>query len=138
MYGSEASGDPFEQPYQGNVTFKLFEPNAKEISLLDAVRRAHKEAGPTKAAAFAEFVAERPDDIVTMYATFFAEHVPIYGCKRPSADVERISLSNPLKEFHVEDEALVLKERRGAATYDGLRMKAADYSVALRCLRTAS
>lgn len=139
-FGSPKSTVATGTPFQRSVALAILEPavDGAEISLLGAVLKARQEAGPTEAGAIAELIANDADDVVTMYATFFAEHIAIYGCRRPSADVERVFLTNPLKEFHVEAGELVLKDRRGGLVYDGLRIKAADYPLALQRLRSES
>jgi len=133
---------PDPPPYKADVLLELFEPNAgeqqSEIGLIDAVRRAYKETQTSAGAAFATAFGNGPDDIVTMYATFFAEHVPIYGCERASSSVEQVSLTAPLKEFQVEDGVLILKERQGPAIYADLRIKASDYPIVLEHLHSAS
>jgi hypothetical protein len=138
-FGSRDHDIPF--PAADLVALKLSEPEScpgSEMTLSEAVRRAYQQSETTAAACFANTFASGPDDIVKMYATFIAEHVPVYGCKRPSSAVERVSLSAPLKEFQIEGGSLILKERAGAATYTDLRIKTADYSVVLERLATAS
>lgn len=123
------------------VALKLSEPEPGlgfEITLREAARRAYQQSEGTAAACFANFFANEPDDIVKMYATFIAEHVPVYGCKRPSSVVEQVFLSAPLKEFDVEHDAVILRERHGPALYDRLRIKAADYPTVLNHLRSGS
>lgn len=127
---------------RGDIVLELFEfkPGGQhaQISLIDAVRRAYKESRTSAAASFATAFGNGPDDIITMYATFFAEHIPIYGCKPPSAAVEQILLTDPLKEFQIEDGALTLKERQGTAIYADLHIKTSDYAIVLARLCTKS
>lgn len=121
------------------VALKLSEPDpvlSSEITLREAVRRAYQQSEGTAAACFANSFANEPDDIVKMYATFIAENVPVYGCKRPSSIVEQVFLSAPLKEFDIEHDAVILRERYGSALYDRLRINAADYPAVLKCLRS--
>jgi hypothetical protein len=123
------------------VALKLSEPESglvSEITMKEAVRRAYEQSEGTAAACFANSFADGPDDIVKMYATFIAEHVPVYGCKRPSSAVEQVFLSAPLKEFDIEHGAVILRERHGPALYDRLRINAADYPVVLKRLRSGS
>jgi hypothetical protein len=120
------------------VALALSEPqpaDGSDIALLDAVRRAYRETRGTAAGSFADAFAGGPSDIVTMYATFIAEHVPIFGVRRSSSRLEQVSMSDPAKEFVVEDGALVLRAKNGLETYEGLRIKAADYAVVVERLR---
>jgi hypothetical protein len=139
MFGPKVSAETGRPTFDG--TRELFEPNAgerqSEIGLIDAVRRAYKETRTSAGAAFATAFGNGPDDIVTMYATFFAEHVPIYGCKRESSSVEQLSLTAPPKEFQIEDGVLILKERQRPAIY-GDRIKPSDYPIVLEHLHSAS
>jgi hypothetical protein len=111
------------------VAFKLFEPAGRHMALDDAVRRAYAETQGTAAATFASAYGTGPDDICTMYATFFAEHVAIHGCRQPTDVLEEVTLTNPPKEFLVESGSLILKERDGDAVYTDLCISAADYPV---------
>ncbi len=127
-------------PAAALVALKLSEPESHlgaEMTLSEAVRRAYQQSETTAAACFANTFASGPDDIAKMYATFIAEHVPIYGCKRPSSAVEQVFLNEPLKEFEIEDGSLFLKERHGQAIYHDLRIRTSDYPIVLARLHSA-
>lgn len=81
-------------------------------------------------------VANHPDDIVKIYATFIAEHVPVYGCLLPSQTLARVSLGDAAREFAMEDENLVLKDRDGSDTFRNLIIKTGDFSIVLERLRS--
>jgi len=111
----EAPHLPDLTPYKGNVVLELFQPKAdeqeSEMTLMDAVRRAFAESQTSPEACFASAFGKGPDDIAIMYATFFAEHVPIYGSKPPSTAVVQVFLTAPPKEFQIEDGALMRVSR---------------------------
>jgi len=124
---------PTETDSSSLVAFGLLEPepalSSPEMDLLAAIRRAFRESQTTKAASFATAVANHPDDIIKMYATFIAEYVPIYGCRSPSGSAERILMGDPMKEFWIEDGSLALRERNGSGTYRNLTIKTDDFRV---------
>lgn len=122
----------------GPVCLKLSEPaeGQAEIMLLNAVRRAYRETQGSAAASFASFVGSSETDIAEMYATIFAEHVPVYGRKRPSADIVRITMSGSDKGFAFEDGMLILKERDSDAVYDRLHIRVTDYPLVIARLRS--
>lgn len=123
------------------VGLQLLEPrpdaSSADMELIDAVRLAVHESRTTAAASFATAVANHPDDIIKMYATFMAEHVLIHGRRLPTGAPERVSLSNPVKEFAMENGELVLKERDGPETFRNLTIKGDDFGLILDRLRAS-
>lgn len=124
------------------VGLQLLEPEperpSSEMELTEAVRCAFRETQATAAAVFATAVAVGSDDVVKMYATFIAEHVPIYGRRPPSGDRERVSLKPPFTEFAIEDGSLVLRQPDGSGTYRGLTIAAGDYGFVVERLRAST
>jgi hypothetical protein len=64
-----------------------------------------------------------PDDILKWYCVWLAQHMPIFGARRPSTKIEPVTIDNPTKDFDLSDGSLTLRERNGSAVWENLRVK---------------
>jgi hypothetical protein len=94
-----------------------------EIGLLDAARRAYSQTRNDPAASFAEMDKASPEGILTWYCIWIAQHMPVFGARRPSTKIEPVTLDNPAKDFEIQGNTLILRERYGHVVWENLRVK---------------
>jgi hypothetical protein len=94
-----------------------------EIMLLEAARHVYSETRNDPAAAHAEMSDATPDDILKWYCVWLAQHMQLYGARRPSTMIEPVTIDNPTKDFDLKDDTLTLRERNGSAVWENLRVK---------------
>jgi hypothetical protein len=106
-----------------------------EILLLDAARRAYSETRNYAAAAHAEMGGASPDEILKWYCVWLAQHMQLYGARRPSTKIEPVSIDNPTKDFDLKGGALTLCERSGSAIWENLRVKLGELPAVITNLK---
>jgi hypothetical protein len=106
-----------------------------EIMLLDAARRAYSETRNDPAAAHAEMSNATPDEILKWYCVWLAQHMQLYGARRPSTKIEPVTIDNPTKDFDLKDSSLTLRERYGSAVWENLRVKFDELPAVIRDLK---
>jgi hypothetical protein len=94
-----------------------------KMMLLDAARRAYEETRNDAAAAHAEMSNASPEDILTWYCVWLAQHMQLYGARRPSTKIEPVTIDDPTKDFDLKEGVLTLRERSGSAVWENLRVK---------------
>jgi hypothetical protein len=106
-----------------------------EIMLLDAARRAYSETRNDPAAAHAEMSNASPEEILKWYSIWLAQHMQLYGARRPSTKIEPLTINDPPKDFDLRDGTLTLRERNGSAVWENLRVKFDALSAVIRDLK---
>src|SRR5262249_53509239 len=106
-----------------------------EITLLEAARRAYSETRNDPAAAHAEMANATPDDILKWYCVWLAQHMQLYGARRPSTKIEPVTIDNPTKDFDLKAGTLSLRERYGSAVWENLRVKLDELPAVIRDLK---
>jgi hypothetical protein len=95
-----------------------------EIMLVDAARRTYSATRNDPVALHAEAFGNTPEKIIIWYCIWLAQHMQIYGARRPSTKIEPLSLDNPPKDFELTSgNALIMRERNGGAIFENLRVK---------------
>jgi hypothetical protein len=107
-----------------------------EIMLLDAARRVYSETRNDPVALHAEAFGNSPESILTWYCIWLAQHIQIYGARRPSTKMEPLSLDNPLKDFDISNGTLTMRERYGSTVYENLRGKLDELPAIIRELKS--
>jgi hypothetical protein len=111
------------------------EDDRTEIMLLDAARRTYSETRNDPAASHAEAFGNTPEKILIWYCIWLAQHMQIYGARRPSTKIEPVTLDDPPKDFELTNGALMLRERHGGAVYENLRVKLDEVPAIIRSLK---
>jgi hypothetical protein len=104
--------------------------------LLDAARRLYSETRNDPAAAHAEAFGNTPEKILIWYCIWLAQHMQLYGARRPSTKIEPLSLDNPTKDFDNTNGTLTMRERDGSAIYENLRVKLDELPAIIRELKS--
>jgi hypothetical protein len=93
------------------------------IGLLDAARRTYSETRNDPAAAHAEAFGNTSEKILIWYCIWLAQHMQIFGARRPSTKIEMLALDDPPKDFEITNDTLTMRERLGSAIYENLRVR---------------
>jgi hypothetical protein len=106
-----------------------------EIMLLDAARQTYSETRNDPAVAHAEMSNATPDEVLKWYCVWLAQHMQLYGARRPSTKIEPVSIDNPTKDFDLKDGTLTLRERYGSAAWENLRVKFDELPAVIKDLK---
>ena len=126
----------------GNSAKRRDVSEAREISLMEAVTRAHEEIKDKPISIVIEGFANSPDDILTWLCNALTRYqdgneplVKLRGNKPPSRVKEEIHMA-PLSayDFIVEGQTIVFQERHGQMRYEALSVSTSELEPAIQNL----